>query len=666
MSCPSWVRARGLRIAALLVAFPLATAAAPPPESAPAEGRSPRALLDAAREDLVGLRFEQALAAIESLLGRTDLAAAEREEALVLRSQAHVASGNLEAAERDYREILTGRPGFTPDPGLTPSKALERFHRVRAALVGELVIDVQPPDARITVDGLETTVPADAKLPLVAAEHVIRAERRGFDPLARSVRVEANQSTRVELRLLPNARTIIVQTEPEDVEVSVDGVPVGRTARAMTGGGSGTRAAAQFTIESLPLGEHVIELSKPCFRRETIRDFLAVDLSDWSPKVYPPVRLAPARSTIVLRGGPVGAEVFVDGEPMALLPATPIEVCPGERQIEVWQSGRRLWTSVQSLAQASEAVVVVEPRPNVAFFGAAEWPLEIAPVAERFNATAEVPLRTGLDLSRAEGWDGLRLAPDLDLALVARDPPGDAAGWWIYSPLLRAVAALDAIPASLEPPRLSGVSWGLSVVDSTRSGPALVAEVRPDRSATAVGLRPGDRLVSLGGTHIESAAQAQRILSIASAAVPLDVEWLSADGTARRGRLAGEPSWRLIVDGATGVEALLRAAWASVLAVADQQQGAAATANLALLLGAHGRSELAVQVWRRVELDDRPGIGSGTVQYYLGCELERLGAKEEALRAYRLAASSAATAFEDEGPAIAPAARDRLADLELQ
>jgi hypothetical protein len=107
----------------------------------------------------------------------------------------------------------------------------------------------------------------------------------------------------------------------------------------------------------------------------------------------------------------------------------------------------------------------------------------------------------------------------------------------------------------------------------------------------------------------------------------------------------------------------VRAAWAVVDAAGDGEEVPAATANLALLLSTYGRHELAARIWRRVTLADRTGIGSGTVQYYLGRELERLGAEEDAMRAHRAAAASGATAFDDEGPRIAPASRDRLADL---
>jgi hypothetical protein len=640
------------------------TAMAPIEESA-SGSLAERLLLDAVRDDLVGLRFEEALAAIEALLGDPGLSEAGRAEAWVLRSQAHVAFGDLDAAEGDYREILRMHPSFVPDASLTPSKAMERFQRARVALIGDLVLNLQPADARVFVDDRAVTVSPETRIPLLVGEHVVRAEREGFDPLRQTVQIEANHDRRLELRLVPNARTVVLRTEPEGVDVKLDGMWVGRTERPPDDEARGmARRPATLRIESLSLGEHVFELTKTCFRGESLRDLLTVDLLDWSPKTYPLVSLVPVRSIVVLRGGPEGSDVHVDGEHVARLPADSIEVCPGRRRIEVRRGERRVWSHAASLAEAEEAVIEVEPRPNVVLLDEGEWPPGILAFDEGFNSTRGSAPPSGADLGEPEQWDRLRLPRDADLALARRSAgEGESAGWWLYSPVLRVVAPLEAAPETLDPPRWAGVCWGLSVVDSERSGPALVAHVNPDGPAFRAGLRPGDRLISLGGSQVGAADRARRIMEVASASAPLDAEWLSPDGRSHRGRLSGEPTVWLSVEAPTPVAAMVRAAWAVVDAAGDGAQVQAATANLALLLSTYGRHELAARTWRRVALAERTGIGRGTVQYYLGRELEWLGAEEDAIRTLRAAAASRATAFDDEGPRIAPASRDRLADL---
>jgi hypothetical protein len=162
---------------------------------------------------------------------------------------------------------------------------------------------------------------------------------------------------------------------------------------------------------------------------------------------------------------------------------------------------------------------------------------------------------------------------------------------------------------------------------------------------------------------VVSSQQVRWILEVASPNAPLDAEWLSPDGTAHRGQLSGTETARLMLRPADAADAMVRAAWAVVDSVCDSELAPVATANLALLLLDFERHELAVRAWKRVVLPKRPGIGHGTVQYYLGRALERLGQEQEAIRAHKAAAASDATAFDDEGPAVAPAARDRLADL---
>lgn len=121
------------------------------PSEAPtrADAATPRQLLDAIREDLVGLRFEKALAALEPLMVSPALSEEERVEAMVLRSQTRAAFGDLDATEEDYRQILLRRPGWAPDSSLTPRKAMDRFESVSAKLIGRVKIVLDPADAAL-------------------------------------------------------------------------------------------------------------------------------------------------------------------------------------------------------------------------------------------------------------------------------------------------------------------------------------------------------------------------------------------------------------------------------------------------------------------------------------------------------------------------------------
>ena len=139
--------------------------------------------------------------------------------------------------------------------------------------------------------------------------------------------------------------------------------------------------------------------------------------------------------------------------------------------------------------------------------------------------------------------------------------------------------------------------------------------------------------------------------------------WRSAGGETREAVLLGNLTPRLDAGRLPSDVATLRAAWAVLDSVCSPGDAAPALANLALLFSAFDRPEAAAVAWKRVRWGERGGIGDGTSLYYLGRALQRIGDDAEAIEAYRKAAASAASAFDDEGPAVAPAAADRLADL---
>jgi len=643
---------------------PDATFSTDAPVETPSAAESPiREMLDQARLDLVELRFEQALASLESLLARTDLTISERIEGWVVRSEAHVAFGDLAAAEEDYRQLLRLQPAFAPDASLIPGKAMERFRRVRGALVGQLAVELQPADAELSIDGLPIELTPGLELPMLVGEHRLRAERAGFDAVEQSVIVEAGKSGRVELRLVPNSRTVVVRTDPADVEVRIDGRIHGKTTAVIGADGwADARQPAQLVVENLPLGEHLIELSKACFRDKRFRELLTVDLVDWSPRVLAPARMAPVSATLVVIDGPVGADIVVDGERMSRTPSRPIELCPGERELEIRYEARRIWTETLSLTDDQEAVVRLEARPNLLLIGAEEWPAPLIGMASKFNFEGRRS-SAGVDLSLPQSWSALRLADDVDLAISRRREAGRDVGWWIYSPHLDQLSSFDTLPIGLSRPDWKVVTWGLSLVDSDRYGPALVAEVRPGGAADEAGLRVGARLLSLGGSQVVSAQQAQRFLAVASASAPLDAEWVSQSGRTGRGQLQGRLSPSLAHAESDDSANALRAAWAVVDSVTGGERGSIARANLALLLAGRGMHSLAAERWNESALSDRAGIGPGSAAYYLGCAMQAAGRTSAAIDAFRRAADSKATAYNDAGPEVAAAARDRLREL---
>lgn len=624
-----------------------------------------RARLDAIRADLVELRFEEALSALEVLLADSSMTEDERFEAWVLRSETHAAFGDFDAAERDYGEILGLRPAFRPEPSLTPKKALERFERARKQRVGQLKIEIDPPEAVLTVDGERLQLDAEGVLSLVAGQEVLlHAEAPGFDAFDYRVTVEPNELRPVKLLLTPNARTVIVTTEPDGVEVWVDGESVGKTARS--GLGFGSAQPAQLILEHLPLGEHVFELKKECFRSEKIEEMLTVDLLDRTERQLDLIELVPARSTLQLEGGPDGAEAFGDGDRLGVLPLAAAELCPGDRELTLRYRGRLLWRETVDMQEGREIPVRVESRPNLVLVGAESWPEPLTAFAASFNATTGIDLPRGADPTTVAGWSTVRLPADADLAIavVRTDRTGVRDRWLLYSPILRQVVALEAVPETQQRPGWSRTVFGFRTVESDVGGSGLVAWVRAEGPAGEAGMSPGARLTGVGGEPFASDVPLQeQLLSKLDESGQVAITWTDPAGEEHASVLTGERSPWLMGGAVQPLDEVILAAWAVVDAIRADDKAPEALGNLAMLFGKHGFHEAAVDTWRRVRWAERDGVGNGTAQYYLGAALAQLGRDDEAIEAYRRAAASVATATDDDGPGVAPAAADRLVDL---
>jgi hypothetical protein len=643
-----------------LAGFP-ALAADPAEAAAADDDGAASERIDSIRDDLVELRFEKALAAIEAMVNEPGLAPAERAELLVLRSQARVAFGDLDAAERDFAEILQVQPGFRPDPSLTPKKAMERFAKVQRQTVGWIELTLDPPDAVLTVDGRTVLREPGGELALVAGEHELRASLAGFDAAVRPIEVTAGEATPLELQLVPNARTVIVRTEPAGVQVALDGEVVGSTVRPDDGVGPG----GELVLENVPLGEHAFTLSKPCFRTERLNESLTVDLLDRSPRRLRAVAMAPAHARLVLVGGPEGARVAVDGESVGRLPLEPLTICPGERVVSVRHGGRLVWRESSLFVEGDETRLEVLPRPNLVLVGAEDWPRGLEELADRFNLAGAVGLPAGVELSSPDGWSRVELpsGTDLALAVVPAVREGMRDDWMLYSPILRVAREIERPPAPQPRPRWRHPVWGLTLVDSRIGGDALVVEVAPGGPAASAGLGVGDRITSVDGKEVALTEDVERAFAAAAGESPVPVTWTSRAGEAGEAALTASWTPAIAMPPDDAERAMQLAGWAVVDSICSPRDSSAALSSLALLFSEFGHHDLAAETWRRVRWGNRDGIGEGTTQYYLARELERLGREDEATAAYRRAAASSSTAFHDEGPSIAPAARDRLADL---
>ncbi len=655
------MRLRRCFVSLLLVVAAARAADAPAGDAAPPD--PDRAAVESLRQDLAASRFERVLAGATVLLQRTDLSEAARVDILALEAQAQAASGDFDAAEAAWATLLALRPGFVPDPAGTPRKGLLRFEKLKASKVGTLRFQVDPPDAKVLVDGREAHAGADGLLPVAAGERAVRVERRGYDPLESKVQVPGGQTVPVLAQLVPNARSVLVRAEPDGVEVLVDGNPVGVTRRP-GGDGAPSSAASELLVEYLSLGEHVFRLRKPCFHAQSFTQLLKVDLVDRSPKALDVVTLDPARSKLVPRGAPAGAELRVDGGGSTPLPADSVDVCPGTRDVEVRAGGRVVRRARVEVPEGQDAVVDLAPRPQVVLAGATTWPPGFEAWSAMFDLAGTVALPK-TDPARAASWEGDVVPPGVDLVLAVASPAADETVPRLYlvSPALRTVDRVATAP-SPHAPSLRRSASGIKLADSRIGGNAVVVRVSPGSPAAAAGLKPGERIVAVAGVFVHDARSASAALAAEPPGRPVEVRVASRAGAERAVPLTPASSpWVESVDDAAPGRAAVASAWFEVLAAAGGDDAPAAWGSLGLALARAGRAAAAADAWARAKFPDRAGIGAATAAFYRGASLVAAGREAEAREPLERARASQATAVWDDGPSVAPAAADRLRDL---
>jgi tetratricopeptide (TPR) repeat protein len=632
-----------------------ATAAAdetPPSTGAAATSQE----LDAIRDQIVALKIEQAIAALNAILERPGLAEATQVDALDLRAEAHAASGDLDDAEKDYRAILELRPGYAPNPQATAKKAMARFAKTKAAMVGTIHLDLDPKDAALTVDDRPVTVLADGAVPMVAGERRLRFTRRGFDTLDDVAHAVAGQDTLLKIRLVPNARNVVVRTDVDGVSVTLDGVAAGVTARD-TGQGSAPGAASVLVLDDVGIGEHELRLSKSCYATETREEIVSVDLADRSAKLLPVGVMQPARTRVTATGAGYDGELRVDGERIAALPATSFAICPGSRLIESYASGRVVWSGTVA-ADETDLTLDLTPRPNAVLVGPA-WPASWVATASGWSLRGRIDAPTGVDLSTRDGWGQVALPPGTDLA-VAVIPGSGVTGadrTVLYSPALHEVADPATAPPAA-PPVFTVATLGAALVDGD-AGAVVLASVDAGGAAEKAGLMRGDRVLAVSGRAAANAAAARTTIVELGPRAKVALDVVSPSGGPRKVECVTDAEPRLPAFRGDDASRVLCAAWAVVEAASGGADAGPALAGLASLLESAGQGAASLDAWRRVRATGG-GRLAARAAYAIGAGFQAEGKRAEALEAFQQAKSEAAQLGD---AALEAAANDRLADL---
>ena len=726
-------QARALVAAAIALVLCVAPPALAQQEEDLTQGhKDMRQAYDRARERIDELDFAAGVRELQSIIEprraarAADLSLEEMKiltAAYDLRARAEINLGNPKAAEADFESLLRLDPNYAIDRQTLSPKVVDLFDKVRQRMVGILKLTVDPPNARVRVDGEIVDSRALEGIGLLTGSHEVRVEMDGYDGSVETL--AATGGTRLDrvVKLRPNRRALEFITAPAGVRISVDGKETGATAGPATPDVQAlaeqykfdpAAASAPFPVPPVAPGMHTVTFERDCYETQTLTVKVDLDLDANRALRFAPVALREAKTQMQIASVPAGAEVQVDGSRLGLTPLTVNTLCGGERDITVVKQDVGRWTERVRLTPGVVNTLNVRLRPTLLYagtfrldeWGRVVWSDEDKPLLDALgrglktlnlvrNPQVQESLRDAIikwmiadpRAPRA----GTLLPPEIlkdasertgaDLVLVGLTIAGDPDHAWtmgLYSTLHPApdmvrlrtdnddgvrdlVARLDTLPPE------TGTWWGVGLADTTLPpGGPLVVRVLPGSPAAKAGLKAGDRVQVVGTRKVASTREALQAMESDSTHAggvrsPVILTVDGGDG-ARTVRVAPGEAPALISAGAASLlyNRALEEFRLRARAAGDDVSRGVAYLNVGIALMHFRAYERALsEGFRRADLPAGSGIAAGTVQYYRGLCALRRGDPSGAREAFQAAAGAAGSTLESGDGPSAAAAANR-------
>lgn len=586
-------------------------------------------------------------------------------------------------AQSRLQSLLEMNPDFELDRALTSQRLQALFERLRGEKFALVRFTFTPEGGRLSVDG-QATAPAPTRhLPF--GTHTLVYTRPGYAPAEQSIELGPKDTKSVAFSLTRVASTLTFHVHPTDVEVLLDGKPLGM-ARGHAGPEAAALAAplglrpeelsAPFVIPELLPGPHQLELRAPCHRPKVLllREDLATPAADHTLES---IRLEPSQGTLTVTSAWPGGELWLSGRSLGPLPVTGATVCSGTYDLLVRFPGGG-FAQPLVLKEGEAVSLEARPKPRLAFLGLeggdftgrARFEGLLAGLGARLEQVAF--LAPSGQEAPAAALARLKATHDAELVLLARPLPDPVIhrvelvvatldgeeDRMVVKPLERdpldtLVARLNAVPPQGHP------SLGLSLLDLPGSGGPWVLEA--PESLQQAGLQVGRPMLQVDGKPLLHARDLPTLLT-------------GAQATATVLQEGGSPLTLPVVQEALEVPlgsplfcypavlAQLRLQYAG----ARGDQANLLKLNQGLVLMQFRRYDKAIELLRDARLSTVRGVCQGTLDYYTGVCFLRLGPtyQTEAAQAFRQALKyPQATLLGPDGPLVTPLARQALEDL---
>jgi tetratricopeptide (TPR) repeat protein len=718
---------RTLFVLALLFAGPCLHAEDAPPSSANDAGiLDAQGMLERGTAEFAGSQqsrsivlFDQAIERLEGVRRQGNPSPRVKDllvQAYEYRGRAYYGIGLSDKATESFRALIQVKPSHALSKDKVSPKIVDFFNNVKKGMVGYLAVSSKPPGARVTLNGEFLSLTDFFPQEVLAGEYTVEITRDGYMTDTRSLVIGPKETVPLSVNLTRTAASLFFVTEPNGVEVWIDGAQRGTTGGALDPelaetarekGLDPQRASARLEVGNVAIGGRVIELRKRCY--EPVK--LKIDVAEAKDYDASPVKLEESLGALKLSSDPPGARIFLDGEMMGHTPRELEGICAGKHRLEVKHTSGKYVQDI-TIGRNESLALDCPIRPTLAFLGV----VADGPSGERVLDEAEQALVENLSKIKTLNFitaprdtvDHILDAERLNrksLIPKAATPPDtlrkvteklaavlEVQGFLIAvlpeeklerTAVLHLLAAGNAVPDSWDVTFAESLSYlrflaavdqratlyrpwtGLITVDTLIHTGVPVLRVATGSPAAQAQIEPGSVLYAVGAKPVARTAELIAAIQEKKPKDTLNLHFHTAGGDrAVDLRLAETPQELPLNDPSLLYNKVMMDLRQQVEAYPGTEGAALARLNLALCAMHFGDFAAAHEhlLKAKVELPARPGISQGTALYYLGLSMERLGYAKEAGEFYRAAAAfKDATLFNNDGPAIAPLAARRAA-----
>jgi len=272
----------------------------------------------------------------------------DKKKSIILELQINTGSINIKSEPAKARIFLDGKEvGTTPDtlhavsPGMHEVEVIKDRYEVWRESVdvkvgaentltsvlliktGSIMIDSEPSNAKIFLDGKEVGATPETVTDLRPGKHTLEIKRARYEVWRESVEIEADAVKPLTAVLQTKAGSIIMKSRPSKAQIFLDGKEVGIT---------------PDILRSIDPGTHEVEIRLE--GHEVWRERMSV-VADKETALT--AELQVKTGALVIDSEPANARIYLDGDKIGTTPNTLRYIIPGTHEVEVRMDGYEIW-----------------------------------------------------------------------------------------------------------------------------------------------------------------------------------------------------------------------------------------------------------------------------------------------------------------------------------